>query len=117
MDIELMAETGALLAGSAQREVSSGLDGAVAAGLLDVAQAQSLKACYDLCWSVQCAARLLSGKAIEADKIGEGGTAFLCRATGFEQVEALQAALLESYTTAADLIGGVIKGDEDGAQH
>ncbi|WP_170344723.1 glutamine-synthetase adenylyltransferase [Ruegeria atlantica] len=116
MDIELMAETGALLAGSAQRDVSSGLDGAVAAGLLDVAQAQSLKDCYDLCWSVQCAARLLSGKAIEADKIGEGGTAFLCRATGFEQVEALQAALLESYTTAAVLIGGVIKGEEDGAQ-
>ncbi|UUV04800.1 glutamine-synthetase adenylyltransferase [Ruegeria sp. YS9] len=116
MDIELMAETGALLAGSAQRDVSSGLDGAVADGLLDVAQAQSLKDCYDLCWSVQCAARLLSGKAIEADKIGEGGTAFLCRATGFEQVEALQAALLESYTTAADLIGGVIKGEEDGAQ-
>ncbi|WP_425079038.1 glutamine-synthetase adenylyltransferase [Ruegeria denitrificans] len=116
MDIELMAETGALLAGFAQRDVSSGLDGAVAAGLLDVAQAQSLKDCYDLCWSVQCAARLLSGKAIEADKIGEGGTAFLCRATGFEQVEALQAALLESYTTAADLIGGVIKGEEDGAQ-
>ena len=88
MDIELMAETGALLAGLAQRDVSSGLDGAVAAGLLDVAQAQSLKECYDLCWSVQCAARLLSGKVIEADKIGEGGTAFLCRATGFEQVEA-----------------------------
>ncbi|NOD29235.1 glutamine-synthetase adenylyltransferase [Ruegeria atlantica] len=116
MDIELMAETGTLLAGSAQRDVASGLDGAVAAGLLDVAQAQSLKDCYDLFWSVQCAARLLSGKTIEADKIGEGGTAFLCRATGFEQVEALQAALQECYTTAADLIGGVIKGEEDGAQ-
>ncbi len=117
MDIELMAETGALLAGSAQRDVSSGLDGAVAAGLLDVAQAQSLKDCYDLCWSVQCAARLLSGKVIEADKIGEGGAAFLCRATGFEHVEALQAALQESYTTAADLIGGVINEGEDDAQH
>ncbi len=117
MDIELMAETGALLAGSQQRDVSSGLDGTVATGLLDVAQAQSLKDCYNLCWSVQCAARLLSGKVIEADKIGEGGAAFLCRATGFEQVEALQAALQESYKTAADLIGGVIKGGEDGAQH
>jgi glutamate-ammonia-ligase adenylyltransferase len=117
MDIELMAETGALMAGLANRDVMSGLDGAVAAGLLDVAQAQTLKDSYDLCWSVQCAARLLSGKVIEADKIGEGGAAFLCRATGFEQVEALQSALQDSYSTATEMIGSVIKEDEDGAQH
>ena len=116
MDIELMAETGALLSGSPQRDVHAGLDGAVAAGLLDVAQAQTLKDSYDLCWSVQCAARLLSGKVIEADKIGEGGTAFLCRATGFDQVEQLKSALQDSYITAADLIGSVIKEGEDGAQ-
>ncbi|SLN12899.1 glutamine-synthetase adenylyltransferase [Ruegeria meonggei] len=116
MDIELVAETGALLSGVAQRDVHAGLDGAVAAGLLDVAQAQTLKDCYDLCWSVQCAARLLSGKVIEADKIGEGGAAFLCRATGFEQVDQLQAALQESYGTAADIIGCVIKEGENGAQ-
>ncbi|WP_170759484.1 glutamine-synthetase adenylyltransferase [Ruegeria lacuscaerulensis] len=116
MDIELAAETGALLSGVTQRNVHAGLDGAVAAELLDVAQAQTLKDCYDLCWSVQCAARLLSGKVIEADKIGEGGSAFLCRATGFEQVEHLQAALQESYSTAAGIIGRVIKEGEDGAQ-
>lgn len=117
MDIELMAETGALLSGSTQRDVHSGLDGAVAAGLLDVAQAQTLKDSYDLCWSVQCAARLLSGKVIEADKIGEGAASFLCRTTGFDQVEQLQAALQENYTTAAALIGSVIKEGDDGAQH
>ena len=111
-----MAETGALLAGVTQRDVHSGLDGAVAVELLDVVQAQTLKDCYDLCWSVQCAARLLSGKVIESDKIGEGGAAFLCRATGFEQVEQLQGALQDSYAAAAQIIGGVIKGDEDAAQ-
>ncbi|WP_170414115.1 glutamine-synthetase adenylyltransferase [Ruegeria atlantica] len=116
MDIELMAETGALLSGVAQRDVHSGLDGAVAAGLLDVARAQTLKDSYDLCWSVQCAARLLSGKVIEADKVGEGGSAFLCRATGFEQVEQLQGALQDSYSTAAEIIGGVIRGNGDGAE-
>ncbi|MEM6657938.1 MAG: glutamine-synthetase adenylyltransferase [Pseudomonadota bacterium] len=116
MDIELMAQTGALLSGSADRDVQSGLDGAVAVGLLDVAQAQTLKGCYDLCWSVQCAARLLSGKVIDADKIGEGGAAFLCRATGFDDVGTLQTALLDSYETAARVIGGVIKETEDGAQ-
>ncbi|WP_170418382.1 glutamine-synthetase adenylyltransferase [Ruegeria arenilitoris] len=116
LDIELMAETGALLSGAPQRDVDSGLDGAVAAGLLDVAQAQVLKDAYDLCWSVQCAARLLSGKVIEADKIGQGGTAFLCRATGFEQVEQLQSALQDSYAAAAEVIGAVIEESADGAQ-
>jgi len=116
MDIELVAETGALLSGVPQRDVHAGLDAAVAAALLDVAQAQTLKECYDLFWSVQCAARLLSGKVIEADKIGEGGSAFLCRATGFEQVEQLQAALQESYAAAADIIGRVIGEGKDAAQ-
>ncbi|WP_170549351.1 glutamine-synthetase adenylyltransferase [Ruegeria atlantica] len=116
MDIELMAETGALLSGVTQRDVQSGLDGTVAAGLLDVAQVQTLKDCYDLCWSVQCAARLLSGKVIEADKIGEGGAAFLCRATGFEQVEHLQGALQDSYTAAAGIIGRVLEEGQDAAQ-
>ncbi|WP_282120507.1 glutamine-synthetase adenylyltransferase [Ruegeria atlantica] len=116
MDIELMAETGALLSGVVQRDVHSGLDGAVAAGLLDVAKAQTLKDCYDLCWSVQSAARLLSGKVIEADNVGEGGSAFLCRATGFEQVEQLQSALQDNYSTAAGIIGGVIRDEDNGAE-
>ncbi len=116
MDIELISQTGALLSGVAQRDVHTGLDGAVAAGLLDVAGAQSLKQCYYLCWSVQCAARLLSGKVIEADKIGEGGAAFLCRATGFSQVDDLQAALQDSYTLAADMIGAVVQEGQDGTQ-
>ncbi|MEW2916548.1 glutamine-synthetase adenylyltransferase [Ruegeria sp. ANG10] len=116
MDIELMAQAGTLLSSVTQRDVHSGLDGTVAAGLLDVAQAQTLKECYDLCWSVQCATRLLSGKGIEADKIGEGGAAFLCRATGFEQVEHLQGALQDSYTAAAGIIGRVLEEGQDAAQ-
>ncbi len=116
MDIELIAETGALLSGRSERDVHSGLDGAVAAGLFDVADAQTLKDCYDLCWSVQCAARLLSGKVLEADKIGEGGAAFLGRATGFEQIDQLQDALQESYTEAAALIAAVVEEGKDGAQ-
>ncbi len=116
LDIELIAETGALLAGRPERDVHSGLDGAVAAGLFDVAQAQTLKDCYDLCWSVQSAARLLSGKVIEADKIGEGGAAFLCRATGFERIEELQVALQDNYTTAASLIEAAVEEGRNGAQ-
>ena len=92
------------------------LDGAVAAGLFDVADAQTLKDCYDLCWSVQSAARLLSGKVLETDQIGEGGSAFMCRATGFEQIGYLRDALQESYTKAAALIAAVFEEGQDGAQ-
>ncbi|KIC44108.1 glutamate-ammonia-ligase adenylyltransferase [Ruegeria sp. ANG-S4] len=116
MDIELIAETGALLSGTVRRDVHAGLDGAVAVGLLNVAQGQTLKECYDLCWAVQCAARLLSGKVIEADKIGEGGAAFLCRATGFDKVHDLQAALADTYATAGALIAAVVEEGKNGAQ-
>ncbi|TMV06468.1 glutamine-synthetase adenylyltransferase [Ruegeria sediminis] len=116
LDIELVAETGALLAGRAERDVASGLDGAVAAGLFDVADARMLKDCYDLCWSVQSAARLLSDKAIDADRIGEGGAAFLCRTTGFDRLSDLQAALEKNYAAAALLIGAVVGEETDGAQ-
>ncbi|KUJ80808.1 glutamine-synthetase adenylyltransferase [Ruegeria marisrubri] len=116
LDIELMAETGALLAGRPERDVHSGLDGAVAAGLFDVADAQTLKDCHDLCWSVQTAARLLSGEAIRGDELGEGGAAFLCRTTGFETIGSLQAALEKSYAAAEALIGAVVGEEGDGAQ-
>ncbi|WP_171174207.1 glutamine-synthetase adenylyltransferase [Ruegeria sp. HKCCD8929] len=116
LDIELMAETGALLAGRVERDVHSGLDGAVAAGLLNVADARTLKDCYDLCWSVQTAARLLSGKAIETGSIGEGGAAFLCRTTGFDRIEQLQAALEDSYAKSGVLIPAAIGEGTDGPE-
>lgn len=108
LDIELVAETGALLAGVHDRDVHAGLDGAVAVGWLNVADAQTLKDSYDLCWSVQTAARLLSGKAIDADKIGEGGAAFLCRTTGEDHIDALRARLEQTYATSEKLIASAV---------
>ncbi|AAV95773.1 glutamine-synthetase adenylyltransferase [Ruegeria pomeroyi] len=113
LDIELVAQTGALLSGSAARDVAQGLQGAVAAGWLNVADAQSLTRAYDLCWSVQTAARLLSGEMIDAERIGEGGAAFLCRSTGFQDMASLQAALETTYAEAAALIGAAVGGTED----
>ncbi|WP_085796400.1 glutamine-synthetase adenylyltransferase [Falsiruegeria litorea] len=104
LDIELMAQTGSLLAGNPARDVHSGLDAAVAVGVLNVADAQTLKDTYDLCWSVQTAARLLSGQGIEVEKIGEGGGAFLCRSAGFDQLSELEAALADGYAQANAVI-------------
>lgn len=108
LDIELVAQAGALMAGMSARDVHAGLDGAVAVDWLNVADAQTLKDSYDLCWSVQTAARLLSGKAIDADKIGEGGAAFLCRAAGEDDIGALQARLEQSYATSEELIARAV---------
>ena len=115
LDIELLAQAGALLAGLALRDVAGGLKGGAEIGWLDPRAAEDLIACYDLQWSVQTAARLISGKVIEADRIGEGGAAFLCRGTGFDDTTALQAALQDSYDRAARHIAQALEhepGDE-----
>ncbi|OED47972.1 glutamine-synthetase adenylyltransferase [Rhodobacteraceae bacterium (ex Bugula neritina AB1)] len=119
MDIELMSQAGTLTSPSVARDVPSGLRGAVAAGWLNDADAEYLAAGYRLFWSVQCAARLLSGKAIEAETLGEVGARFLCRATGFDTLEALEQELQARYSRCAALIGETLEreaADEDG-QH
>ncbi|UWQ89841.1 glutamine-synthetase adenylyltransferase [Rhodobacteraceae bacterium M382] len=115
MDVELVAQTGALLAGLSARDVPAGLAGAVATGWLNVAERKALTDSYNLFWSVQAAARLLSGRAIDAAHLGEGGAAFLCRSTGHHTLEALQAELEGRYAQCAALINGALKrelGDE-----
>lgn len=103
-DIELTAQTGALLAGVSARDVVSGLQGAVACGWLEVADAEALIECYHLCWSLQTATRLMSGKTLDVTRMGRGGAAFLCRATGFDDTDALQSALGVAYARAAGII-------------
>ncbi|MCV2889195.1 [protein-PII] uridylyltransferase family protein [Ruegeria aquimaris] len=108
LDIELVSQAGALLAGSAARDVASGLDATVAAGWMEVADAQSLRQAYDLFWSVQTATRLLSGTVISPETMGEGSAAFLCRSAGFETLDQLAAALEENYTSSAGLIDAAV---------
>lgn len=109
LDIELIAQTGSLLAGNPARDVHSGLDAAVAVDWLDVAESRTLKETYDLCWSVQTAARLLSGRGIEVEEIGEGGGAFLCRSTGFDRIQDLEADLENRYARADALISAALE--------
>ncbi|KIC26461.1 MULTISPECIES: glutamine-synthetase adenylyltransferase [unclassified Leisingera] len=119
MDIELLSQAGTLTSASAARDVASGLQGAVAAGWLNDADAEYLTDGYRLFWSVQCAARLLSGKAIDAETMGEGGAQFLCRTTGFDHLEALEQELQDRYSRCAALIGKTLEreaADEEG-QH
>ena len=112
-DIELVAQTGALLAGSPGRDVASGLAAAVACGWLDVADSETLREAYALYWSVHTAARLISAKAIDVDQIGDGGAAFLCRTAGYDGIASLQEALEDNYANAAAVIDAALAQLED----
>jgi len=113
-DIELVAQTGALLAGVPVRDVHAGLQGAVASGWLRVADAEVLRQSYDLFWSVQSAMRLMSGKAADSGQLGEGGFAFLCRVSGADDIDGLQQTLETAYSGAAAIIDAALPTkDED----
>ncbi|WP_425043867.1 glutamine-synthetase adenylyltransferase [Primorskyibacter sp. S87] len=116
MEIELISQAGALTSGSAARDVPAGLDGAVASAWLDVADADVLRQGYRLMWSVQTAARLLSDAVVEAEQLGEGGAAFLCRSAGYDSLGALQEALEEVYAQADQIISAALEREADGTE-
>ena len=119
LDIELVAQAGTLLAGRACRSVEEGLAAGVASGWLSDADVQDLGAAYALYWSVQSAARLVSGKGAGEAIKGEGGAAFLLRSAQEPTLRALESALAQAYDTAARRIdaavGPVRKKDEEDA--
>lgn len=108
-DIELTAQTGTLVSDSSAQDVSGGLKAAVSCGWLSAQEQSELDKIYGLLWSVQMAGKLISGKVIEADRIGEGGVDFLCRTTGYDNVEALEQALEHSYDRAASIISAALQ--------
>ncbi|MDX2485003.1 MAG: glutamine-synthetase adenylyltransferase [Pseudodonghicola sp.] len=108
LEIELVAQAGALLSGVVARDVASGLHGAVTEGWLSADEAGALQAAYDLYWAVQTAVRLISASGIGDEALGEGGAGFLCRATGYETLDALRAALEQRYGQAAALIDAAL---------
>ncbi|AFO87868.1 glutamine-synthetase adenylyltransferase [Phaeobacter inhibens] len=109
MDIELIAQAGVLLSEATGQDVAAGLEGAVACGWLDAADAAELQRGYDLFWSVQTAARLVSGKAIDAQALGEGGALFLCRSTGYADLAALEADLTARYERCGGIIAAAFE--------
>ncbi|MCG6902647.1 MAG: glutamine-synthetase adenylyltransferase [Rhodobacter sp.] len=101
-DIELLAQTAVLLAGSTARATDRQLD--AARGWLSDADIATLGATNALLWTVQAAARLLTGSALETRDVGEGGLAFLLRQTGATSIETLIRDLSDSSARAAAII-------------
>lgn len=103
MDIELMAQTCALIAGDPARRTEAQLRAGLRAGVIGKAEEAALAAALRLLWQVQAAGRLLSLAVPDPSRMGLGGQAFVLRETGADSAEAL-AARLETLAAEADRI-------------
>lgn len=104
MDIELMAQTCALVAGDPARRVEAQLRAGVRAGVVTAGDEAALLAAYRLLWRLQAASRLLTDRPLEMDSLGEGARAFLTRETGAGDPASLTAELAARTDAAAAVI-------------
>ena len=111
-DIELFAQAGTLLNGSFARDTSGGLSACVVHGLINDVDRQMLQASYDMCWALQLASRLLSSGVLNPKKIGEGAMGFVCRTMGYEDLVALELALVANFDAAKNVIDRAIGANE-----
>ncbi|NNE88721.1 MAG: glutamine-synthetase adenylyltransferase [Silicimonas sp.] len=89
-DIELFAETGALLNGSLMRDIAAQIAATESAFKLSPDEQTLLEHASGLFWKCQCAIRLLAaGGAADPGDFGAGAEAFFLRETGAESLEAL----------------------------
>lgn len=108
-DIELLAQTGALLSAQPSRLTRDGLQAAADEGWLKPTEMQSLQTSYDLFWKVQMVSKLLSDKPLDLEVIGQGGRDMLLRETEMDSTEALHAKLHSAAKTAAIAVKTALK--------
>jgi glutamate-ammonia-ligase adenylyltransferase len=107
-DIELLAQSFALRAGSPARKIAAQIRLGAQIGAITAAEAETLAAATRFLWRLQAGGRLLTDRALDMQAIGEGGRAFLQRETGTEGLDALAAALANWTDAAAAIIDRVL---------
>ena len=110
-----MAQAGSLMAGETRRSLEAGLAACVAIGWLDDAAGEALERAARLCWNLLQAAKLLSDRPLDPERIGEGGLQFVLRETGHERMAELRAdldAAAEAAGAAIDAGLGTPQGEE-----
>ena len=103
-DIELFAQSVALMCGSAEHDLSEQLQSGVADGWLDAADAQALCAAARFLWQLQTASRFLTAGALDLTVLGEGVKRLILRETGHATVDDLIAAIETSAREADNII-------------
>lgn len=114
MDIELLAQTAALVLADPARRVEAQLRSGVKGGFLSQSEETALLTAYRLCWRLQAGTRLLTDGKLDIETLGQGGQAFLVRETGAADGDALSARLEVAVAAAAAVIAGRL-GEKDAA--
>ncbi|MEY4983438.1 MAG: hypothetical protein RIR62_1704, partial [Pseudomonadota bacterium] len=111
MDIELLAQMCALIAGSPARGVERQIAAGGKASILSDSDMTALLDAYRVLWRLQAGTRLLTDRTLDLAALGEGGRAFLLRETG----EA-DAAALERRVDAASALAACVVAAHVGAE-
>ena len=116
MDIDLIAETAALCAGSPARRPEQQIRAGVKAGVLSAAAGEALSAALRLLWPLHAGARLLGEGAADPATLGEGARAFMLRDAG-GSAEAAAERFSALSGAAGDVIDETLATGAEGAKH
>lgn len=103
-DIELMAETAALIAGTSARDISGQLATGVQLGWFSQSDAQTLTRAHHHYTQLNQATRLLTDRRLDMEEIGIGGQRFLSRETNVADAGELAAKTQSIRKQAAAII-------------
>ncbi len=107
-DIEMIAQSGALVAGQLARDIPSGLRAAKAAGVLNAADTATLEVAYSQVWALQCAGRLLAAAPVQGAELGQAGAVFLCRMLGTDSLSDAEAQMKQTYAASDAIISAAL---------
>ena len=108
MDIELIAQTCALICANPSVSVETQLAAGVAGSILSVSDQIVLLKAYKICWALQAAARLLQDHDMSLDVLAQGGLTFVLRETGMQDGATLLSQLEAMTEQAALVVVGVL---------
>jgi len=111
-DIALLAQAGARLAGSPERQVAAQLRAGQAALRLGDADLATLIEADRLMWCVQSATRLMTAGEIDAQAIGAGGRDFLLREAGAEDTGSLERRIAEAAAASDSIVTRALAGED-----
>jgi len=103
-DIELVAETAALLSGSPAHDVTGQLQSGVAIEWITVDECKALGRAFDDFSTLNAAAKLLTDSPLNPEEIGAGGQAFVLRDFGQGTLASLTARLDAAAKEASEVI-------------
>lgn len=109
-DIELTAQTMALLTGSKKRGVAKALAAGVEAGLISAEQRGLLLDSYRLFQTLQMGARLIGAGPVDPDTLAQGGRSFLLRDLPEPDMQRLGLRLQEQAISAKACIHTILSG-------